>query len=130
MPRSGLIPQKLDNFLHRSARSKKPRYTDCCEFWNVALGNYAANQHADMIQARFLQEFHDARHKREMGATEKTQTEPIRILIANRTDDGFRSLPQTGVDDFHARVAQCAGDYFDASVVAVKSDFGQDDTEW
>ena len=36
-------------------------------------------------------------------------------------DDLFRRLPQSGVDHFHAGVAQCARDDFRAAIVAVES---------
>ncbi len=32
------------------------------------------------------------------------QAEPVGVLVGERADDGFGSLPQPGVDDFHPGV--------------------------
>ena len=46
-----------------------------------------------------------------------------------RRHDLLRGLPQPGVDHFHARVAQRAGDHLGATIVAVEPRLRDDDSD-
>jgi hypothetical protein len=37
---------------------------------------------------------------------------------------------QAGVDDVHAGITQSAGDDFDATIVAIEADLGEQDADW
>ena len=60
---------------------------------------------------------------------QELQAEPVGVLVGDGADDGLGRLPQAGVDDVHAGVAQGAGDDLDAAVVAVEADLGEDDAD-
>ncbi len=96
---------------------------------DVGFGNDAADQDADVVEAGLAQQLEDARHQRHVGAGEEAQAEPVGVLVGDGADDGFGRLPQAGVDDVHAGVAQGAGHDLDAAVVAVEPDLGEDDAD-
>src|SRR5262249_35138142 len=68
-----------------------------------------------------------AGHQRHVCPGEEAESEPVGVLVGGGADDGLRRLPQPGVDDVEAGVAQGAGDDLDAAVVAVEADLGEDD---
>src|SRR5687767_15185487 len=51
-------------------------------------------------------------------------------LLERRADDLLGRLPQAGVDHFHPRVTQRARDDLGATVVAVQTGFGDDDSDF
>ena len=59
-----------------------------------------------------------------------TEAEPVGVLVGDGADDRLGRLPQPGVNDVHAGVAQGAGHDFDAAVVAVEADLGKHDANW
>ena len=71
----------------------------------------------------------DARHQGHVGAAEEAEAEPVGVLVGDGADDGLGRLPQAGVDDVHAGVAQGAGHDLDAAVVAVEADLGEHDAD-
>ena len=75
------------------------------------------------------QQLQDARHQRHVGAAEEAEAEPVGVLVGDGADDRLGRLPQAGVDDVHAGVAQGPGHDLDAAVVAVEADLGEDDRE-
>src|SRR5262249_10594502 len=64
-----------------------------------------------------------------MGPREDAEPEPVSVLVGCRTHDGLRRLPQPGVDDVHAGIAQGAGHDLDATVMAVQADLCQHDAD-
>ena len=49
----------------------------------------------------------------------------VGVLLLGRGHDAVGGLAQPQVDDLHARVAQHPGHHFDAAVVAVEAELGQ-----
>ncbi len=70
-----------------------------------------------------------ARRQGHVGAAEDAEAQPVGVLVGDGADDGLRRLPQAGVDDVHAGVAQGAGHDLDAAVVAVQADLGEHDAD-
>src|SRR5262249_1241084 len=93
---------------------------------HIRLRNDAADEDADMPKAGLLQELEDARDERHVSAGQQAEPEPVRILIADGAYHCFRRLPQPGVDDVQAGIAQGPRDGLDTAVVAIKADLGQD----
>ena len=60
-------------------------------------------------------------------ARQHRQADGVDVFVDGGGGDGRRGLEQTGVDHFVAGVAQDAGDDFDAAVVAVETDLGDQD---
>ena len=54
----------------------------------------------------------------------------VGVLLERGRGDHLRRLAQAGVDDFHAGVAQGAGDDLGAAVVAVETRLGDDDSSF
>ena len=69
----------------------------------------------------------DERGEGEVGAGEHRQADRVDVFVDGGGGDGVGCLEQAGVDDFVAGVAQDAGDDFDAAVVAVEADLGDQD---
>ena len=62
-----------------------------------------------MLQAGLLQKLHDARHQRQVGAAQEAEAQPVGVFIGDGANDGLGRLPETRIDDMHARVAQAPG---------------------
>ena len=60
-----------------------------------------------------------------VGAGQQADNEHVHILLDGGLDDLLRGAVEPGIDDVHASVAQRARDDFDAAVVAVEPDLGQ-----
>ena len=82
-----------------------------------------------MLQAGFAEQLQDARHQRHVGAAEDAEAEPVGVLVGDGADHGLGRLPQAGVDDVHAGVAQGPGHDLDAAIMAVEPDLGQHDAD-
>ncbi len=56
-----------------------------------------------------------------MSAGEDGEADDVDVFLHGGGGDHLRGLAKAGVDHFHAGVAQRAGDYFRAAVVAIQS---------
>ena len=101
------------------------RQAQLLELFLVGWRHDSANDHSDAGQIAPAQFIEHLRHKRHVGAVEDADAEPIDVFILGGLGDGFDFLPQSAVDDMEAGVAEAAGDDFDAAVVAVEADFGE-----
>ena len=61
-----------------------------------------------------------------MGSGENGQADDVGVFLQRRGDDLLRCLPEAGVDNLHACVAQCTRDHLRPTVVAVESRLGDD----
>ncbi len=93
----------------------------------ILLGNGSAQNHQDVVGAPFFQHGGDARDDGVVRAGEDAEPDAVHIFLEGRVDDHLRRLAQAGVDDFHAGVAQRAGNDLGATVVAVEARFGHQD---
>ena len=78
----------------------------------------------DVVHAPLAQQLQHAPADGQVGAGEDAEADDVGVLLGGGRDDLLRALPQAGVDDLHARVAQRAGDHLGAAVVAVESRLG------
>ena len=60
-------------------------------FGNVAFGDDAADEDADVLQAGLAQQLQDARHQRHVRAAEEAQAEPVGVLVGDGADDRLRA---------------------------------------
>lgn len=72
----------------------------------------------------FTEQLHDARYDRTVRSGENGQSDDLNVFLQRRAHDHFGSLAQAGVNHFHARIAEGAGNYLDATVVSVEAGFG------
>ena len=54
----------------------------------------------------------------------------MHVFLQGGSDDHLRRLAQAGVDDFHAGIAEGAGDHFGAAVVTVETGLGHQDADF
>ena len=75
------------------------------------------------------QHLQDARHQRHVRAAQQADAQPVGVLVGHGAHDRFGRLPQPGVDDVKARVAQGPRHDLDAAIVAVEADLGEHDSQ-
>src|SRR6267378_81952 len=88
---------------------------------NVRLGDDAADEDGDIGHAFVAEQIHELRADGVVSAGEYGETDDVDVFLDRSRGDHFRGLTQAGVDDFHASVAEGAGDDFGASVMAVQA---------
>ena len=88
---------------------------------DVGFGDDAADEDGDVVHAFVVEKFHQLRADGVVGAGEDREADHVDVFLYGGGGDHLGSLAQTGVNDFHAGVAQGAGDYFCTAVVAVQS---------
>src|SRR5216684_3319207 len=62
-------------------------------------------------------------------AGKNREADDLYVFLQRSVDDHFGRLAEAGVNDFHAGVAQGAGNYFGAAVVAVETGLGDEDAD-
>src|SRR5438067_11817908 len=89
----------------------------------VLVGDHAASEEDDVVDASLLEPLHDPREGGHVSAREEADAEHVDVFLHGGVHHFFRSAVQPGVDHVHARVSQAAGDDPDAAIVAVQADF-------
>ncbi len=97
---------------------------------NVLLGDGAANDDEDILRAALLKELCDAGNDGVVCAGEYAEADAVDVFLNGCVHDHFRGLAEAGVDDFHACIAQGAGDDFCAAVVTVETGLGDENADW
>jgi hypothetical protein len=120
---------ELDNVVHGSAWLKNCRNPDLLQARDILIGNDATHQHQHVIHLILLEQIHDPRHDRIMRAGQDRETNHVDIFLQSSADDHLRRLAQPGIDDFHAGVAQSAGNNFRPAIVPVQAGFRYQDTD-
>jgi hypothetical protein len=64
-----------------------------------------------------------------MGTGQHRKTDNINVFINSRSRDCFGRLEQAGVNDFDTGIAQQASDNFDTTVMAIKPNFGNKNSQ-
>ena len=97
---------------------------DFLELGNVGFGNNAAEENGDVVHTFFMQQIHQLRADRVVCTGKNREADDVDVLLHGGGGDHLGRLTQSGVDDFHSGVAQCASDYLCAAVVAVETWLG------
>jgi len=83
----------------------------------ILIGNDSAHQHQDIVHLVPLEQVHDAGDDRIVRAREYRESDDVYIFLQRCADDHFRGLPQSGVNHFHAGIAQGTRNYLGAAIV-------------
>src|SRR5438876_530909 len=118
-----------DDFAERRTGAEHDLDAGLLELGNVFLRNDPAARDEDVARLPFLEELHDLREQGHVRPAEARQADRVDVLLDRGLDDVLRRLPQAGVDDLHAGVAQRAGDDLGPAVVAVESRFRDQDAD-
>src|SRR5262249_32018908 len=110
-------------------RLKDGSHAGLLQSFDVLIRNNAAYQHDDVVHLVLLEQFHDARDDGIVGTRENGKADHVDVFLKRCVDHHFRGLPQAGVDNFHAGIAQSTGDYLGAAIVAVKPGFGDQNAD-
>jgi len=98
------------------------------EIGDVGFRDDAAEKHGHVVHAFFAEQIHQLRADSVVGAREDGEADDVDILLDGGRGDHFRRLAQTGVDDFHAGVAEGTRDDFSPAVVAIQPGLGNQDS--
>jgi hypothetical protein len=91
---------------------------------HILVGDDAAHEHQHVIYLVLLEEVHNARHYGIVRPGKNRQPDHVHIFLQRRVHNHFGSLAQTGVDDFHAGIAQSARNHLGAAIVTIKAGLG------
>src|SRR5713226_1192744 len=97
---------------------------------DVGFGNDAADEDGDVIHAFVVEQFHQLGADGVVRAGEDGETDHVDVFLHGGGGDHLRGLAQASVNDFHAGVAQGAGDYFCAAVVAIQPGLGDQHSDF
>ena len=64
-----------------------------------------------------------------MGTRQHRKTDDINVFVNSRSRNRFGCLKETRVDDFDTGIAQQASDNFDTTVMAIKPNFGNENSQ-
>jgi hypothetical protein len=95
----------------------------------VFLGDDSADHERQIAEAAVAAEALDLGHDGHVGGGEQADAEDVDVLLEGGADGGKRGLPEAGVDDLHAGVAEVADDELGPAVVAVEADFRDQDAD-
>src|SRR6266700_1497777 len=123
-----VLPDVSNNRLERSARLKDFADSKCLQFWDVLIGDDAADYNQHISEAFLLHELHDAWAKRHMSSGKHGESNDVDIFLQRRVDHLLGSLSESGVDDFETGIAKSAGDHFCTAVMAIESCLGNEHT--
>src|SRR6267142_2065960 len=84
--------------------------TGLFEYGDVGFGNDAADENGDVGHAFVAEEFHELGADGVVGAGENREADDVDVFLDGGGGNHFGGLAKAGVDDFHAGVAECAGD--------------------
>jgi hypothetical protein len=96
---------------------------------NVFTGNDAAGNEQNIVDSLTAEQFADARKDGIMRAGEDGDANSVDVLLNGGAYNLFRRLPKAGIDYFHTGISQRARDNFGATVMAIKSGFGDKDAK-
>src|SRR5688572_22884245 len=118
-PRVGF--DELDDLAGVGARAEDRLDAPVAQLAGVVIGDDAAAEDDDVLRAFRDEEVLDLGEERHVRARQAGQADEVDVLLDGRRDDLLRRLPEPGVDDLVAGVAQGAGDDLGAAVVAVQA---------
>src|ERR1039458_5758922 len=108
------------------AGAKDRRDAELFKFVEVVWRNNAAEHDGD-IRAALAKGLYDQWREGHVRAGQHRESDHVDVFLDGGRRDRLGGLEEAGVDDFHAGVAQQAGDDLDASIVTVEANFRHQD---
>src|SRR5271169_857908 len=99
---------EFDDAIHGSPRLKHRRNSCVFEGFHVLVGNDAAHQQQHVIHLVLPEQVHHARHDGVVRPRQNAEADDVHVFLQRGVDNHLGSLPQAGVDHFHAGIAQRA----------------------
>jgi len=115
---------EVHDVLCRSSREEDFGNAGLLQGGDVGFGDDASDKNGDIVHAFFVEKLHQLRADGVVRAREDGEADHVDVFLDGGGGDHFGGLTEAGVDDFHSGVAQGAGDYFGAAVVAVQAGLG------
>jgi hypothetical protein len=124
------LVNEVDDVLRRGAGEENFSDTGSFQLGNIGFGNDAADQDSYILHAFVVEQGHELGAERVVRAGENGEANDVNVLLNGGGGDHLRSLAEASVDDFHAGVAEGAGDYFSAAIVAIEAGLGDQDSDF
>src|SRR5579863_1214258 len=122
--RSYVAANKSHDVVHGGAGLEHSGDTDFLQGIDILIGNDSADQYQNVVHLVLLEQVHHPGHDSIVRARKNRQTDDLHIFLQGGAHNHFGGLPQSGVNHFHARIAQGASNYFGPAVMSVKSGLG------
>src|ERR1700722_17188411 len=91
---------------------------------DVGFGGDSANQDDYVVHAFGFEESHQLGADGVVRAGKDGEANDVDVFLNGGAGDHLGGLAQAGVDDFHARVAEGASNYFCAAIMTVEAGLG------
>jgi len=112
---------ELDDVLRGGAGEKNFGDADFLQGRNIRFRNNTAEDYGHIVHALVAQQAHELRAKRVVRARENGEADDVDVFLHRGGGNHLRCLPQTGVDHFHAGIAQRPRNDLSAAVVPIQS---------
>src|SRR6266850_251349 len=125
-----ILTDKLDNLIHSGSGAKDGGHAGFLQRLNILFRDGAAQQQQYVIHFVAAQQFGHAWNNGVVRARQDRQADYVHVFLQRGVHYHLGSLPQAGVDHFHAGVAQSASYHFGAAIVAVEPGLGHQHTDF
>jgi hypothetical protein len=115
---------EIDDVLRGGAGEEDFGDAGLLEGGNIGFGDDPAEDYGDVVHAFVAEQRHELWAEGVVGAGENREADDVDVFLDGGGGDHLRGLAEAGVDDFHAGVAEGAGDNLGAAVVAVEAGLG------
>jgi len=129
-PRFDVLADEFGDIVHGRTGIEDRMNTGFLHEVKILLGNDAADQKENVFHLVLPEQFRNPRDNGVMRARKNREADHVHVFLQGRADNHFRRLPKAGIDDLHAGITQGPGDYFGATIMAVKAWFGNQDTDF
>jgi len=118
------LVDEFDDVLRGSAGQENLRDSRFFHGRNVGFGNDAADENGDVLHAFFVQQVHELRANGVVSTGKNGEADDVDVFLDSGGSDHLGRLPEAGVNDFHASVAQRPRDDLRPAIVAIKAGLG------
>src|SRR5215470_7716932 len=124
------LVDEINDVLGGGARKEDFSDTGFFQRGNVGFGDDTADEDGDVVHAFFVKELHQLRAEGVVGAGKDGEADDVDVFLGGGGGDHLRGLAKASVNDFHAGVAEGAGDDLGAAVVAVEAGLGNQHSDF
>ena len=114
-----MLANEFHRGIERSAGAKDGCYALRLQECSILLRNRSSEDDENVIRATLLQHRRNAWDDDIVSARENAQPHAIHIFLKGSVDDHLRRLPQSRIDDLHARIAKSASNDLSTAVMSI-----------
>ena len=125
---SGGTTYSSNDFIGWCTRAKDFGDASSFQFSNIAVWHDSTDHHRN-INTTGTNRLYNERCKGHMGTGQHRETNDINVFVNSRSRNCFGRLEEARVNDFDTGIAQQASDNFDTTVMAIKPNFGNENSQ-